>query len=174
MKDTLIPVDCSPLLDCASDAPHASFIMHRHYSYRTEQTYLHWIKQFILLHHKQHPSVLGASDISAFLTHLAVKQNVSASTQNQVLAAVLFLYRYVLEIDLPRVENVERAKKPTRLPVVFTREEVKALLSNLSHTKWLMASLRLWSGNKVKRMPGAAREGYRFWGGRSVRSPLDQ
>lgn len=84
----------------------------RHYSYRTEQTYFHWIKQFIMFHHKQHPSVLGASDISAFLTHLAVQQNVSASTQNQALAAVLFLYRYVLEIDLPRVENVERANAP--------------------------------------------------------------
>jgi integron integrase len=122
----------------------------RHYSYRTEQTYLHWIKQFILFHHKQHPSVLGASDISAFLTHLAVQQNVSASTQNQALAAVLFLYRYVLEIDLPRVENVERAKKPARLPVVFTREEVKALLSHLSHTKWLMASLVYGAGLRLR------------------------
>lgn len=118
----------------------------RHYSYRTEQTYLHWIREFILFHHKQHPSVLGAPDVSSFLTHLAIARKVSASTQNQALAAVLFLYRHVLEIDLPRIKNVERAKRPSRLPVVFTREEVRAVLSHLSHTKWLMPAYFMEQG----------------------------
>ncbi len=100
-----------------------------HYSYRTEQTYLQWIKQFILFHGKRHPSLLGAEEIGNFLTHLAVKRTVSSSTQNQALAALLFLYKQVLHIDLPRLENVARAKKPVRLPVVLTRDEVKAVLS---------------------------------------------
>ncbi|MBA3513152.1 MAG: integron integrase [Pyrinomonadaceae bacterium] len=120
-----------------------------HYSYRTEQTYLQWIKQFILFHGKRHPSLLGAEEIGNFLTHLAVKRTVSASTQNQALAALLFLYKQVLHIDLPRLENVARAKKPVRLPVVLTRDEVKAVLSHLTPTKWLMASLLYGSGLRL-------------------------
>lgn len=121
----------------------------RHYSYRTEQTYLQWIKQFILFHDKRHPALLGVDDIGRFLTHLAVKRTVSASTQNQALAALLFLYKHVLQIDLPRLENVARAKKPTRLPVVLTRHEVKSVLSQLTSTKWLMASLLYGSGLRL-------------------------
>ena len=101
----------------------------RHYSYRTEQTYLQWIRQFIIFHGKRHPSLLGAEDIGSFLTYLAVQRSVAASTQNQALAALLFLYKHVLRIELPRLENVARAKKPVRLPAVFTREEVMAVLS---------------------------------------------
>ena len=78
----------------------------RHYSYRTEQTYLQWIKQFILFHGKRHPSLLGSEEIGSFLTYLAVKRTVAASTQNQALAALLFLYRHVLHVDLPQLENV--------------------------------------------------------------------
>ena len=112
----------------------------RHYSYRTKQTYLHWIKQFILFHGKRHPMLLGADETGSFLSHLAVERSVAASTQNQALAAVLFLYQQVLHIDLPRLENVARAKKPVQLPVVLTREEVKAVLAQLRPTTWLMAS----------------------------------
>jgi integron integrase len=121
----------------------------RHYSYRTEQTYLQWIKQFILFHDKRHPALLGVDDIGHFLTHLAVKRAVSASTQNQALAALLFLYKHVLQIDLPRLENVARAKKPIRLPVVLTRHEVKSVLSQLTGPKWLMASLLYGSGLRL-------------------------
>ncbi len=121
----------------------------RHYSYRTEQTYLSWIRQFILFHDKRHPSLLGTDEISAFLTHLAVNRSVSASTQNQALAAVLLLYQQVLHIDLPRVENVVRAKRPVRVPVVLTRDEVKAVLAQLSSTKWLMASLLYGAGLRL-------------------------
>jgi site-specific recombinase XerD len=106
----------------------------RHYSYRTEEAYLHWIKQYIFFHKKRHPADLGAAEVTAFLTHLAVERRVAASTQNQALAAILFLYRNVLQQDLPWLENVERAKQPARLPVVLTRAEVAALLSQLKES----------------------------------------
>ena len=99
----------------------------RHYSRRTEQAYVHWIKQFIFFHNKRHPAEMGAPEVSAFLSHLAVDRQVAASTQNQALAAILFLYRNVLKQDLPWLEDVERAKKPARLPVVLTRDEVRSL-----------------------------------------------
>ena len=121
----------------------------RHYSYRTEQTYLNWIRQFILFHDKRHPSSLGVDHIGRFLTYLAVERTVSASTQNQALAALLFLYKHVLRIDLPRLENVARAKKPARLPVVLTRDEVKSILCQLTGTKWLMASMLYGSGLRL-------------------------
>jgi site-specific recombinase XerD len=112
----------------------------RHYSRRTEQTYCHWVKRFIYFHNVRHPAEMGEPEINAFLTHLAVKQKVSASTQNQALSALLFLYRYVLGHEVGDLGEVIRARKPTRLPVVMTREEVKAVLANLSGDKWLMAS----------------------------------
>ncbi len=121
----------------------------RHYSYRTEQTYLQWIKQFILFHGKRHPSLLGSEEISSFLTYLAVKRTVAASTQNQALAALLFLYRHVLQVDHPELENVARARRPVHLPAVFTRDEVKAVLSHLTSTKWLMAGLLYGSGLRL-------------------------
>ena len=103
----------------------------RHYSIRTEQAYVQWIRRFILFHGKRHPREMGASELSAFLSDLAMQHNVAASTQNQALHAILFLYRDVLKIDLPWLDEVQRAKKPQRLPVVFTRDEVKARYKTL-------------------------------------------
>jgi integron integrase len=122
----------------------------RHYSLRTEQSYVSWIKQFILFSDKRHPAELGAAEVTKFLSYLAISRKVSASTQNQALAAILFLYRHVLKADLPWLEGVERAKRPTRLPTVFTRAEVKAVLAHLSHTNWLMASLLYGAGLRLK------------------------
>jgi site-specific recombinase XerD len=113
----------------------------RHYSRRTEQTYCHWVKRFIFFHHVRHPADMAEPEINAYLTHLAVKEKVSASTQNQALSALLFLYRHVLDRPIGDLGEVIRARKPTRLPVVMARDEVKAVLSNLSGDKWLMASL---------------------------------
>ena len=124
-------------------------IRYRHYSLRTEQVYLHWIREYILFHHKQHPDKLETSHITAFLSHLAVNKNVAASTQNQAASALLFLYREVLGGPIERIGEVKRARTPERLPVVFTRDEVKAILSRLDGTKWLMASLLYGSGLRL-------------------------
>jgi len=97
----------------------------KHYSLRTEQAYTHWIRRFILHHGKRHPRDMGAPEVEAFLTYLAVRENVAATTQNQALAAILFLYREVLAVALPWLDGVIRAKKPPRLPVVLTREAVR-------------------------------------------------
>lgn len=91
----------------------------RHYSMRTEHAYVQWIRRFILFHGKRHPREMGAPEVEAFLSHLAVQRNVATSTQNQALSAILFLYRDVLNIELPWLQDVVRAKKPARLPVVF-------------------------------------------------------
>src|SRR5512134_953162 len=103
----------------------------RHYSRRTDHCYCHWVKRFIFFHHVRHPADMAESEINAFLTHLAVKEKVSASTQNQALSALLFLYRYVLDREIGDLGEVIRARKPRHLPVVMTREEVKSLLSCL-------------------------------------------
>jgi integron integrase len=121
----------------------------KHYSIRTEQSYIGWIKRFILFHSKRHPRDMGAEEITRFLSHLAVAGNVSASTQNQALNAILFLYREVLKLDLPWMDGIQRAKKPTRLPVVFTRDEIKRLLAQLDGTNWLMVSLLYGSGLRL-------------------------
>ncbi|HID29220.1 MAG TPA: integron integrase [Desulfobacterales bacterium] len=121
----------------------------RHYSLRTEQAYVGWIRRFILFHDKRHPSEMGEAEISAFLSHLAVEGKVSASTQNQALCAILFLYKEVLKQDLGSFGNVVWAKKPKRLPVVFTREEIKALLEQLRGTKWIMANLLYGAGLRL-------------------------
>ena len=112
----------------------------RHLSHRTEDTYHNFIKRFILFHNKRHPAEMGAEEITAFLTDLAVRGKVSASTQNQALFAILFLYRDVLAIELPRIEGVVRAKRPEHLPVVFTPTEAKAILANLTGVPFLVAS----------------------------------
>src|SRR5262245_44415993 len=112
----------------------------KHYSIRTEQAYLQWIRRYILFHGKRHPSELGADHLSAFLSNLAVHGRVAASTQNQALNAILFLYREVLKQNLPWVEDVQRAKQPQHLPVVLTRTEIKHVLAQLEGTVWLMAS----------------------------------
>ncbi len=122
----------------------------RHYSYQTEKTYLYWIKKFILFHDKRHPKDLGADEISAFLTHLAVKLTVSASTQNQAMFALLFLYKEVLEVKLPWLETFTTARRSERIPVVLTREEVAAVLSNLRGVNLLMANLLYGAGLRLK------------------------
>lgn len=121
----------------------------RHYSIRTEQAYVQWIRRFILFHDKRHPRELGADEVTAFLSHLAVKRNVAASTQNQALNAILFLYRNVLKCTLPWLEDVQRAKKPQRLPVVLTRDEVRAMLAQMQGTTWLMAALIYGGGLRL-------------------------
>ena len=104
-------------------------IRFKQYSLRTERTYMEWIRRFILFHKKRHPDPMGAPEVESFLTHLAVNEKVSASTQNVALSAILFLYREVLEIQLPWMESFSRAKKPSRLPVVLTKDEVQRLFS---------------------------------------------
>lgn len=121
----------------------------RHYSLRTEQAYVHWIRRYILFHGKQHPRDLGAEELTKFLTDLAVKRNVAASTQNQALNAILFLYRDVLKITLPWLNDVQRAKKPQRLPVVLTRHEVTSVLGHMEGTPWLMAALTYGAGLRL-------------------------
>ncbi len=121
----------------------------RHYSLRTEKAYVFWIRRFVRFCRMRHPRDLGAPEVEAFLTHLAVDAKVSASTQNQALAAILFLYRNVLEIKLPWLESVVRAKPSVHLPVVLSRAEVQRLLGLLSGTPWLIASLLYGSGMRV-------------------------
>ena len=117
----------------------------RHYSPRTEETYIHWIKRFIFFHNRRHPE-MAEKEIARFLSSLATESHVSAATQNQALNATLFLYRKVLRKDIGYVDGVIRAKKPRRLPVVLTKEEVKRVLGRLGGTPWLMAML-LWQGS---------------------------
>jgi len=121
----------------------------KHYSIRTEQAYVDWIKRFIRFHGKRHPKGMGAPEVEAFLTHLAVKGKVSASTQNQAKSALLFLYREVLEQTLPWLDKVTQAKAPQRLPVVLTVAEVQAVLKRLPGTHWLIASLLYGAGLRL-------------------------
>jgi integron integrase len=120
-----------------------------HYSIRTEEAYAHWVRRFVLFHKKRHPSEMGTDEVRHFLSHLANEGRVSASTQNQALSALLFLYREVLGVDLPFVEGIERAKRPARVPVVLTREEAARVLDRLSGTHHLMASLLYGSGLRL-------------------------
>ena len=120
-----------------------------HYSLRTEQSYVDWIKRYIRHHGKRHPKDMGAAEVEAFLTHLAVARNVSASTQNQAKSALLYLYKVVLGMDLPWLDNVTQAKAPKRLPVVLTQAEVQAVLNRLDGTMWLIASLLYGSGLRI-------------------------
>ncbi|HEX8503694.1 MAG TPA: integron integrase [Pyrinomonadaceae bacterium] len=121
----------------------------RHLSLGTEKAYSDWIRRFILFHRKRHPSEMGAEEIRQFLSYLAVEGNVAASTQNVALCALLFLYRDVLGVELPYVEGIQRAKRPARVPVVFTRREVEGLLARLSGTYALMAGLLYGSGLRL-------------------------
>jgi len=121
----------------------------RHYSRRTEQTYCLWVRRFIFFHNVRHPAEMAEVEINAFLTHLAVKEKVSASTQNQALSALLFLYRHVLVREIGDLSEVIRARKPKRLPVVMSRDEVKAVLANLTGDKWLMAALLYGAGIRL-------------------------
>ena len=124
-------------------------IRQRHYSIRTEQSYLYWIRHYIRHHNMRHPVDMGATEVTSFLSYLATERRVSASTQNQALSAILFLYRDVLEIQLPWLDGVVRAKRSKRLPVVFTREEIAKILSQLEGTKWLVVSILYGSGLRL-------------------------
>jgi integron integrase len=124
-------------------------IRFKHYSIRTEDSYVQWIRRFILFHGKRHPSEMGAVEVEAFLTHLAVEGNVAASTQNQARSALLFLYKEVLGSELPWLNNVEQAKKPRRLPVVLTEDEVRDVLANLAGVHWLVAALLYGAGLRL-------------------------
>lgn len=121
----------------------------RHYSRRTEETYLHWIKRYIFFHKKRHPQVMGEREVAQFLTHLAVQGNVAAATQNIALNALVFMYRHVLQRPLREIGGVVRAKKPQRLPVVLTPEEVARVLSRLQGQYWLIACLQYGSGLRL-------------------------
>src|SRR6218665_1848880 len=121
----------------------------RHYSIRTEESYLQWVRRFILFNGKRHPIDMGAAEVEAFLTHLAVERNVAASTQNQALSAILFLYRDVLGVTLPWMDGVTRAKKPRRLPVVLTPDEVSRVLAQMEGTSALMARMLYGSGLRL-------------------------
>jgi integron integrase len=121
----------------------------KHYSYHTEKTYLGVIQDYVRFHKRRHPVNMGVPELRAYLSALAIDRNVAASTQKVAFNALLFLYRDVLNIQLPAINEVERAKRPERLPVVLTREEVKAVLSQLSSTEYLMAALLYGSGLRL-------------------------
>lgn len=113
----------------------------KHYSLRTEESYVQWIRRFILFHNKRHPSEMGEQEVEQFLTHLALVGKVTATTQNQALAAILFLYREVLDRQLEWMENITRAKHSRRVPVVLTRQEVQAVLNRMTGMPKLVAEL---------------------------------
>jgi integron integrase len=121
----------------------------RHYSPRTEKAYTLWVRRYIFFHGRRHPAEMGEREINEYLTHLAVEEKVSASSQNQALAALLFLYRHVIGREVGELGHVVRARKSTRVPVVMTREEVRAVLSELEGDKWLMASLMYGTGMRL-------------------------
>jgi integron integrase len=132
------------LLDQVRDA-----IRVKHYSIRTEEAYVNWIKRFILFHGKRHPNDMGAAEVESFLTHLAVDENVAASTQNQALSALLFLYREVLRKDLDATIDSVRAQKPKRLPTVLTKDEARQVLTHLTGSHALMAKLLYGAGLRL-------------------------
>ncbi len=121
----------------------------RHFSPRTHEAYLHWILKFILFHKKRHPQEMGEAEIRAFLAYLAEEQHVSASTQNQALNSILFLYRVVLEKPLETINNIPRAKRPRRLPTVFSQAEARKILTFLNGPLWLMGSLLYGCGLRL-------------------------
>jgi site-specific recombinase XerD len=132
------------LLDRVREAVRA-----KHYSRRTEKAYVHWIKPYVVFYGKRHPSDMGAAEVTAFLTSLAVRDQVAASTQNQALSALLFLYRVVLGTDLPWLDEVVRAKRPQYLAVVLTPEEVRAVFRGLDGVPRLMAILLYGAGLRL-------------------------
>ncbi|MHB8983630.1 integron integrase [Thiobacillus sp.] len=121
----------------------------KHYSIRTETQYVQWVRRFIVFHDKRHPRDMGAPEVEAFLTHLAVAGHVAAATRNQALSALLFLYREVLGMELPWLDKVTRAKRPQRLPVVLTRDEVRAVLGRMTGVYGLLARLLYGTGMRL-------------------------
>ena len=145
VSDPVSPGAPNPrLLDLVRQA-----IRSRHLSPRTEQAYVAWIRRFILFHGKRHPAGMGGAEVTRFLSSLATENRVSASTQNQALSALLFLYQEVLHHRLDWLQDIARARKPVRLPVVLTREEVEAILRHLHGTPWLMAALLYGAGLRL-------------------------
>ena len=147
-------VEVKPLVPAAGSPPPLleqlrQAIRMRHYSIRTEAVYLDWVRRFIVFNGKRHPRTLGAPEVAAFLTHLAVDRNVAPSTQNQAKSAILFLYRVVLNTQLPWLDEVVAAKAPRRLPVVLTPGEVGRMLQELSGAMGLLAALLYGSGMRV-------------------------
>jgi integron integrase len=124
-------------------------IRRRHYSRRTEEAYVHWIRRFIYFSGKRHPRELGETEVTAFLNHLAAERKVAGATQNQALSALLFLYRAVLGVELEWLRGIERPSRPPRVPAVLTRDEVERLLRELHGVKWLIASLLYGAGLRV-------------------------
>ena len=118
----------------------------RHYSIRTEEAYVQWIKRFILFHNKRHPEKMGELEINQFLTHLAVKEKVSASTQNQALCSIIFLYKEIIKKEISDLGNIVRAKKPQKLPVVLSPEEVKSIINRLKGVNWIIGNLLYGAG----------------------------
>lgn len=133
------------LLDRVRDA-----IRTRHYSRRTEGAYVHWIRRYIVFHGKKHPSEMSAPEISRFLTALAVERHVSASTQNQALSALLFLYKAVLGTEPGRIDHVPRARMPIRVPVVLSRDEVGRILKELAGRMWIIAVILYGAGLRIQ------------------------
>jgi len=121
----------------------------RHFSLKTEQAYVQWIRRYIRFHQKRHPREMGEPEIRQFISHLAVKEQISASTQTVALSALLFLYRDVLKQELRYIANIERARKPKRIPLVFTHGEVRVVLENVKGTHWLVAGLLYGSGLRL-------------------------
>jgi len=121
----------------------------KHYSHRTEQSYIQWVRRFIRFNDLRHPVDMGKAEIEAFLTHLAVERHVAAATQNQALNAILFLYRRVLEIELPWMDEVVRAKRSQRVPVVLSRSEIRSVLAHLPYPHDLIVSILYGSGLRV-------------------------
>ena len=143
--------------ETASPAPNQPRLLDRvraairacHYSRRTEKAYVGWIRRFIHFHHRRHPTEMGGAEVTQFLSALVVDRNVAASTQNQALSAILFLYRDVLEQDLPWLDDIVRSKRAARLPVVLTREEIRAVLQRMSGVPRLMAILLYGAGLRL-------------------------
>jgi integron integrase len=125
-------------------------IRSRHYSRRTEQAYVHWIRRYIVFHDKKHPSTMGAPDIAKFLSWLATERRVSSSTQNQAFSAILFLYKHVLHIDVGAIEDVPRGKMPHRLPVVLSVEEVGKFIQQVQGTMWIVVALLYGAGLRLQ------------------------
>ena len=144
-SSTMAPSPASiPLLDQVRER-----IRLKHYSIRTEQAYVDWIRRFILFHGKRHPAEMGGPEIVAFLTYLAIERNVAAATQNLARSALLFLYREILTVELPWLDGVQHAKRPARLPVVLTRDEVRRVLDRLEGTHRLIGALLYGAGLRI-------------------------
>jgi len=148
------PADSATILQSQSGKPRLldqvrMVIRGKHYSRRTEKTYIHWIKRYIYFTGKRHPAELGAPEVTAFLNDLATTRNVAAATQNQALSALLFLYQQVLGHKVPWLDGMVRAKRPVRLPTVLNADEARALLAQLDGVKWLMASLLYGAGLRL-------------------------